>query len=217
MHVFLLPTYTITYVGLSVEVPSSGSDKKLTGASFFIDTSAHLNTLKRTSLTKSCMYLKPRSSLQWNACSLKVSMYALRKTWHTSSIGNNGKMRRYRRIVWYSIDEICWFNPSLGMARRKSWACVACKHPKIIFYLVVMSNFTSISWTLLLKRALAKTCFALGGTISLLVKLLLSKAGIVSHGTSMTWPKLEFISLIHYLWKYDLVVPKIGPWKPQNV
>jgi len=37
-------------------------------------------------ITKSCLYLKSGSSLQWTTCSPKVSRHALRQTGHTSSI-----------------------------------------------------------------------------------------------------------------------------------
>jgi len=183
--------YTITSAGLNVDLLSSGSVKKFIGASFFTDIPARLNISKSTSLTKSCLYLNPGSSLQWTTYSPKVSRHALRQTGHTSSIGNSGIIKRYLRIVRYSTGDICWHNPSIGIARRKSWACVACKHPKIAFCLVVMSNLTSISWTLLLKVALAKTCYALGGTMSLLVKLLTSKFGIVPRRPSKALSKSE--------------------------
>ncbi|MFS7952198.1 hypothetical protein Hanom_Chr07g00604151 [Helianthus anomalus] len=50
--------------GRRVDLPSNGSVKKLTGASFLAEIPAHLNMSKRTSLTKSCRYLNPGSSLQ---------------------------------------------------------------------------------------------------------------------------------------------------------
>jgi len=61
---------------------------------------------------------------------------------------------------------------------------------------MVMSNLTFIFWTLLLKRALAKTCCALGGTMFLLVKLLTLKSEIVSRRASKTLSKFESIPLI---------------------
>ncbi|MFS8025881.1 hypothetical protein Hanom_Chr16g01480281 [Helianthus anomalus] len=45
--------------GQRVDLPSNGSVKKLTGASFLAEMPAHLNMSKRTSLTKSCRYLNP--------------------------------------------------------------------------------------------------------------------------------------------------------------
>ncbi|KAJ0891784.1 hypothetical protein HanPSC8_Chr09g0358131 [Helianthus annuus] len=89
-------------------------------------------------------------------------------------------MRRYLRIVRYSTGDICWPNPSIGIARRKSCACGARRHSKTALCLTVKSNCTSISWTILLKRALANACWASGGAVSLLVKPLKSKLGIVS-------------------------------------
>jgi hypothetical protein len=77
--------------------------------------------------------LKPESSLQWVACSPKVSRHALRQIGQTSSLGNSGIISRYLRIIRYSNGDMWWFNPSMGIARRKSWACAAFKHPKIAF------------------------------------------------------------------------------------
>ena len=121
-HACFPPTYsyTITSASWRVDRHSCGSVKKFTGASFFADIPAHLKTSKRTSRTKSCLYEKPGSSLQCTACSPKLSRHALRQTGQTSSIGNKRIMRRYLRIVRYSIGDICWSNPSIGIARRKS-------------------------------------------------------------------------------------------------
>jgi len=102
------------------------------------------NVSKRTSLAKSCL-LKPRNSLQWTACSPKVSRFALRQTGYTSLRENNGIIKQYLRILRYSTYDICCLNPSTKIFRRKSRACVACKHPKADLCLVVISNLTSIS------------------------------------------------------------------------
>ncbi|KAL4577430.1 hypothetical protein LXL04_013539 [Taraxacum kok-saghyz] len=75
--------------GLRVDLPSNGSVRKLTGASFLADIPARLNTSKRTSLTMSCRYLKPGRSLQCTACSPNESKHALRQIGHNSSTGNN--------------------------------------------------------------------------------------------------------------------------------
>jgi len=93
--------YTIISAGLSVDLLSSGSVRKFIRTSFFTDIPARLNISKSTSLTKSCLYLNPGSSLQWTTCSPKVSRYALWQTGHTSSIENSGIIRRYLRIVRY--------------------------------------------------------------------------------------------------------------------
>jgi hypothetical protein len=61
--------YTRTSARRSVDLPSCGSVKKFTSVSFFTEISACLKISKSTSLTKSCMYLKPKNSLQWTACS----------------------------------------------------------------------------------------------------------------------------------------------------
>ncbi|KAL4589317.1 hypothetical protein LXL04_002223 [Taraxacum kok-saghyz] len=106
--------------GLRVDLPSNGSVKKLTGASFLAEIPARLNTSKRTSLTMSCLYLKPGRSLQCIACSPKESKHALRQIGHNSSTGNSGIKRRYLRMVRYSTGDICWPRPSIGIARRKS-------------------------------------------------------------------------------------------------
>jgi hypothetical protein len=82
--------YTKTSADLNVDLPSSGSVKKFTCASFFTDTHARLKTSKMTSRTRSFLYLKPRSSRQWIACSPNLSRHALRQTGHTSSTRNNG-------------------------------------------------------------------------------------------------------------------------------
>jgi hypothetical protein len=84
------------------------------------------------------MYLKPESSLQWVACSPNVSRQAIQQTWQTSSLRNNEIMRRYQR-------NMCWPNPSMEIARRKSWACAAFKYSKTTFYLIVMPKSTSMS------------------------------------------------------------------------
>jgi len=122
-----------------------------------------------------CLYLKPRSSLQWIACSI-----CLMGKWHTSSIGNNEIM---------------------------SMCCL--QGPKADFCLVVMSNFTSISWTFLLKRSIAKTCCALWETMSLLVKLLKSKFEIIPRRPSKAMSKSESIPLSLNIW--FILTPKIGP------
>ncbi|KAL4582492.1 hypothetical protein LXL04_007042 [Taraxacum kok-saghyz] len=106
--------------GLRVDLPSSGSVKKLTGASFLADIPARLNTSKRTSLTMSCRYLKPGRSLQCTACSPNESKHALRQIGHNSSTGKSGIKRRYLRMVRYSTGDICWPRPSMGITRRKS-------------------------------------------------------------------------------------------------
>jgi hypothetical protein len=89
-HACFPPThpYTITSAGLRVYCPSRGSVKKFTGAFFFTDIHARLKISKRTSRTKSCLYLKPGSSLQCMTCSPKLSRHALRQTRQTSSIEN---------------------------------------------------------------------------------------------------------------------------------
>ena len=78
MHVFF-PThpYTITSADINVDLLSNESVRKFAGASFFTNTSARLNISKSKSLTKSCMYLKSKSSLQWTAYSPKVSRHPL--------------------------------------------------------------------------------------------------------------------------------------------
>ncbi|KAL4576570.1 hypothetical protein LXL04_012666 [Taraxacum kok-saghyz] len=106
--------------GLRVDLPSNGSVKKLTGASFLAEIPARLNTSKRTSLTMSCRYLKPGRSLQCIACSPKESKHALRQIGHNSSTVNSGIKKRYLRMVRYSTGDICWPRPSIGIARRKS-------------------------------------------------------------------------------------------------
>jgi len=60
----LTHAYTITYAGLSVDLLSSRSVSKFTCVFFFTNTPARLNISKRTSLTKSCIFFKPKSSLQ---------------------------------------------------------------------------------------------------------------------------------------------------------
>jgi len=103
------------------------------------------NVSKRTSLAKSCLFLKLRNSLQWTACSPKVSRFALWQTGYTKSRENNGIIKQYLRILRYSAYDICCLNPSIKIVRRKSRACVACKHLKADFCLVFISNLTSIS------------------------------------------------------------------------
>ena len=76
-------SYTITSADLSVDLLSSGSVRKFTGASFFTDIPVGLKISKSISLTKSCLYLKPGSSLQWTTCSPKLSRHTLRQTGHT--------------------------------------------------------------------------------------------------------------------------------------
>ncbi|KAL4557477.1 hypothetical protein LXL04_035657 [Taraxacum kok-saghyz] len=92
--------------GLRVDLPSNGSVKKLTDASFLAEIPARLNTSKITSLTMSCLYLKPGRSLQCIACSPKESKHALRQIGHNSSTGNSGIKRRYLRMVRYSTGDI---------------------------------------------------------------------------------------------------------------
>ncbi|KAL4558242.1 hypothetical protein LXL04_036440 [Taraxacum kok-saghyz] len=105
--------------GLRVDLPSNGSVKKLTAASFLEEIPTRLNTSKRTSLTMSCRYLKPGRSLQRIACSPNESKHALRQIGHKSSTGKSGIKRRYLRMVRYSTGDICWPRPSIGIARRK--------------------------------------------------------------------------------------------------
>ncbi|MFS7943372.1 hypothetical protein Hanom_Chr06g00499561 [Helianthus anomalus] len=73
--------------GRSVDLPSNGSVKKFTGASFFTEIPARLRTSYSTSRTKSCQYLKPGNSLQCTACSPKESKQHFRHTGHGSSAG----------------------------------------------------------------------------------------------------------------------------------
>jgi hypothetical protein len=56
--------YTRTSVGRNIDLLSCGSVKKFTDSSFFTEIPALLKISKKTSLTKSCLYLKPESSLQ---------------------------------------------------------------------------------------------------------------------------------------------------------
>lgn len=72
----------------------------------------------------------------------------------------------------------------MGMARKKSWLCADCRHLKTAFCLRVNSKATSISsYTVLAKRALAKACWALGGTVFLAVKTKRSKQGLSLEAT----------------------------------
>lgn len=64
----------------------------------------------------------------------KVSRHALRPTGQT---WNNGIMRRYLRIVQYSIGDICWPKSSIGIARRKSLSMCCLQTPKNRFLLGV--------------------------------------------------------------------------------
>ncbi|KAL4589777.1 hypothetical protein LXL04_002687 [Taraxacum kok-saghyz] len=93
--------------GLRVDLPSNGSVKKLTGASFLAEIPARLNTSKRTSLTMSCWYLKPGRFLQCIACSPKESKHALRQIEHNLSTENSGIKRRYLRM-WRVICLACF-------------------------------------------------------------------------------------------------------------
>jgi hypothetical protein len=61
----------------------------------------------------------------------------LRQTGHISSVGNREIIRQYLRILRYSTMDICWHNPSIGIARMKSWVWAACRHPKTVVCLVV--------------------------------------------------------------------------------
>lgn len=92
--------------------------------------------------------------------------------------------------------DICWPRPSIGIVSRKSWAWGARRHSKTTFCLTVISNLTSISWTILLKRTHAKTFWDLGGAVSLLVKPLQSNPGIVSWRRVPNYPQI-----IHFLWR----------------
>ncbi|MFS7907612.1 hypothetical protein Hanom_Chr01g00073361 [Helianthus anomalus] len=106
--------------GRKVDLPSKGSVRKFTGASFLAEIPARLRTSHNTSLTQSCRYLNPGSSLQWIACSPKESKHALRHTGHGSSTGNKGIISRYLRIARYSTADMCCPKPSIGVTDRKS-------------------------------------------------------------------------------------------------
>jgi hypothetical protein len=97
-------SYTITSADLSVDLLSSGSVRKFTGASFITDTPTRLNTSKSTSLTESCLYLKPGSFLQWTTCFPKVSRHALWQTWHAASMGNSGIIMEIIQCLFYSYS-----------------------------------------------------------------------------------------------------------------
>jgi len=137
-------SYTIPYLILSVDLPSCGLANKFASVLFFTDTLVCLNIFKRTCATKSSLYLKLKSSLKLIVCYPKVSSHALQQTMHISSIENKGIMSRFMGIVRYLTCDIWWLNPSIRITRRKSWTSDACKHPKNVLCLVVMSNFISI-------------------------------------------------------------------------
>lgn len=156
-------------------------------------------------------YLKSENSLQWITCSLNILEHVLQTTEQTSSIWNMGIIRGYIRIIWYSTGDLCWHNKSKGIAKRKYWACATCKQPKTTFCLVIISNFTSMSWTFLLKKALAKICYALGGEMSLLVKLLKSKSGITTLRPFKVLRNNTPYNISHCLLTYNLITSNIGP------
>lgn len=139
-------------------------------------------------------------------CSPKVSKYALQQTGKTSSMENKEIMRPYLIIVQYSTGDIFWPNPSIGIVKSKSWACVACKYPKTAFYFASMSNCISMSWALLLKRALVKTCRALGGDNILVSKT--TKIKVESYHEDYTGTvKTSECHKSHYLSINNLVIP----------
>jgi len=129
-------------------------------ASFFTDIRP-FKYIKKNILNKVVPLFEVGKLLTMNFVLPKGIQTSLMAKRDTSSIQNNGTIRRYMIIVQYSIGDICWPNPSIWIIRWKYRACVACKHPKTTFCLVVMSNFTSISRTLLLIRTLIKICCAL--------------------------------------------------------
>jgi len=153
-------SYTRTYDGPSVDLPFCGSVKNFKGASFFINICLP-KYIKKNNPNKGLPLFEVGKLLIMNFMLPEGIQTCLMANMDTSSIENNGIIRRYLRIVWYSIGGICCPNPSIRIARRKYWACGSCRHSKTIFCLVVMSNFTSISQTLLLKRMLVKICCAL--------------------------------------------------------
>lgn len=153
MHVFFLPhPYTRTYICLSVDILSHGSVKNFTGVTFFINTYVCRN-IKKYFLNKSCRYLKSEISLQWTVCfPQRHPSTPYKKVELIFAKGNKRIINRYLRILRYFTDDIFWHNPSIRLSRRKSWAHAVCK----IQTLMVMSNLTSMSWTILLKRHLPK-------------------------------------------------------------
>jgi hypothetical protein len=82
--------------------------------------------------------LKSGSSRQLTACSPYLSRHAFRQTGHALSTWNKeSSCDIWGYVVRYSIRDICWPKPSIEIARRKSWAWAACKHPKTTFCLMV--------------------------------------------------------------------------------
>lgn len=113
-------SYTRSSAGLRIDLSSCESVKKLTSAYYLKDTHKRLNISNRIFLTKSCWYLNHGSFFQWIVCFLNVSKHALWKTGQTSSIGNKGTISRYLRKIWWSTGDICWSEPSIGIARRRT-------------------------------------------------------------------------------------------------
>ncbi|KAJ0872045.1 hypothetical protein HanRHA438_Chr11g0519331 [Helianthus annuus] len=106
--------------GRRVDLPSIGSVRKFTGASFLDEIPALLRMSHKTSRTQSCRYLNPGSSLQCTACSPYLSIQALRHIGHVSSSGYIGIISRYLRIALYSTADIHCPSPSIGITVRKS-------------------------------------------------------------------------------------------------
>jgi len=114
--------FLLPHVGLSVDLSFSRPDKKFIGA------------------------------LQWTTCFSKVSRHTLRQIGHTSWIWNNGILRKYLKIVWYSNGDIYWPNPSIRITikNKKNIEHVflantqkkhlSCGHVKLHFY--ILNSFT---------------------------------------------------------------------------
>lgn len=101
---------------------------------------------------------------------------------------------------------------------RKSWACVARRHSKIGFCLIVMSRCISMFWIILLKMALTNACWVLGGALSILVKLMnWWHQSSKSYHIDKTKHKHNHnpYNIWHYGVRYGLVTSIIEPVRPK--
>jgi hypothetical protein len=127
--------YTVIFVGRHNDISLCGSIKKFIDVSFFAQMLARLK-ISKTHIWSGHAYLKFGISIQWVACSQKVSRHALRHNGQTSSLRNNEIIMRYLKIVWYSSEDMCWPNSSMRIVKKKTIKKLLLSNTQKLFFIL---------------------------------------------------------------------------------
>lgn len=115
---------TIISSDIKVDIFSSVSVKKIIWALFLAEIPARLRISYWTSLTKSCLYLKPHNSLQWTAWSVKTVKQILQQTKQDSSVKNKGFQLLYI-VLYLSFGSFWSINSFIIQKGEKQYSIIS--------------------------------------------------------------------------------------------